>query len=116
MYDVKKAVVISGLAEAFMSYDERNDMQTVYKELVKATPTTNPAEYEKRSATYWADEIKCPLLIIHSKQDEKVAFEQAEKMVQALDAAGKEYKFVRYEDDVHGGRPEDFQIIMEWCK
>ena len=49
-------------------------------------------------------------------EDEKVAFEQAEKMVQALDAAGKEYKFVRYEDDVHGGRPEDFQIIMEWCK
>ena len=116
MYDVKKAVVISGLAEAFMSYDERNDMQTVYKELVKAIPTTNPAEYEKRSATYWADEIKCPILIIHSKLDEKVSYNQAEKMVKALEETGKEYKFINYEDDVHGLHPEDFSIIMEWCE
>ena len=72
--------------------------------------------YEKRSATYWADEIKCPVLIIHSKQDEKVSFEQAEKMVTALAEAGKEYKFVSYEDDVHGLHPEDFPIIMEWCQ
>ena len=113
---IKKAVVISGLADAFMSYDERNDMQTVYKELVKATPTTNPAEYEKRSATYWADEIKCPILIIHSKLDEKVSYNQAEKMVKALEETGKEYKFINYEDDVHGLHPEDFSIIMEWCE
>lgn len=99
-----------------MSYEERTDMQTVFKELVKVTPKNDPMAYEKRSATYWADEIKCPMLIIHSKLDEKVAFEQAEKMVQALEEAGKEYKFVSYEDNVHGGRPEDLQIILEWCQ
>ena len=113
---IKKAVVISGLADAFMSYEERTDMQTVYKELVKVTPKDDSIAYEKRSATYWADEIKCPILIIHSKQDEKVSFEQAEKMEQALKEAGKEYKFISYEDDVHGLHPEDFSIIMEWCK
>ena len=92
------------------------DMQIVFDELVKATSKNDPIAYEKRSATYWADEIKCPLLIIHSKQDEKVAFGQAEKMIQALEDAGKEYKFVSYEDDVHGLHPEDQQIIMEWCQ
>lgn len=112
---IKKAVVVSGTADAFMSYDERTDMQLVFNELVKATPENDPIAYEKRSATYWADEIKCPVLIIHSKQDEKVAFEQAEKMVQALENAGKEYRFVSYEDNVHGTHPEDQQIIMEWC-
>ena len=113
---IKKAVVISGMSDAFMSYEERTDMQTVFNELVKVTPKDDPAAYEKRSATYWPDEINCPLLIIHSKQDEKVSYEQAEKIAQALEDAGKEYKFVTYEDDVHGAHPEDLQIIMEWCQ
>ncbi|MBQ4060274.1 MAG: prolyl oligopeptidase family serine peptidase [Lachnospiraceae bacterium] len=91
---IKKAVVISGVSDAFMSYDERIDMQQVYKELVGETPESNPEEYTKRSATYWADEIKCPILIIHSKLDKKVSFEQAEKMTKVLEEAGKEYKFI----------------------
>ena len=36
--------------------------------------------------------------------------------VEALEEAGKEYKFISYEDDVHGLHPEDFSIIMEWCQ
>ena len=72
--------------------------------------------YEKRSATLWADEIKCPILIIHSELDEKVSYKQAEKMVEALKDAGKEYKFISYEDNIHGLHPEDFSIIMEWCQ
>lgn len=113
---IKKAVVISGLADSFMTYEERSDMQPVFKELVGDTPKSNPEAYEKRSATYWADKIKCPVLIIHSKLDERVSFGQAEKMVEALEEAGKVYKFVSYEDDMHGLHPEDFAIIMEWCQ
>ncbi len=45
--------------------------------------------------------------------DERVSFAQAEKMVQCLEAAKKEYKFVSYEDSVRGLYPEDFNIIME---
>lgn len=113
---IKKAVVISGLADSFMAYEEREDIQSVYKELVGDTPESNPEAYEKRSATYWADEIKCPVLIIHSKLDERVSFEQAEKMVKMLEESGKEYKFITYEDNVHGLHTEDFSIIMEWCQ
>ncbi len=113
---IKKAVVISGVADTFMSYDERTDMQEIYKELVGETPESNPEEYTKRSAVYWAEEIKCPILIIHSKLDKRVSFEQAEKMAKALEESGKEYKFISYEDDVHGTHPEDFSIIMEWCQ
>ena len=113
---IKKAVVISGVSDAFMNYEERIDMQEVYKELVGETPDSNSEEYIKRSATYWADEIKCPILIIHSKLDKKVSFEQAETMTKALEEAGKEYKLISYEDDVHGLHPDDFSIIMEWCQ
>lgn len=113
---IKKAVVVSGLADAFMSYEDREDMEEVFHELVGGTPEELPEEYEKRSATYWADEINCPVLIIHSKLDERVSYAEAEKMAQCLCNAGKEYQFVTYEDDVHGLHSEDFEIIMEWCK
>ncbi len=113
---IKKAVVVSGTADNFMGWEEREDMQKVYMELIGKTPEEAPEEYEKRSATYWADEIKCPILIIHSKLDEKVSYAQAEKMAQSLQAAGKEYQLVSYEDDVHGLHPEDLKTIMEWLQ
>ena len=113
---IKKAIVVSGVADSFMSYKERDSMKRVYISLVGGTPDELPEEYEKRSATYWADEIKCPVLIIHGKLDTRVSFAQAEKMVQCLEEAGKEYKFVSYEDGVHGTRPEDREIILEWLQ
>lgn len=113
---IKKAVVISGEADIFMGWKERTDMQEIYIELIGESPEDAPEEYEKRSATYWADEIKCPVLIIHSELDQKVSYAQADKMAKCLEKAGKEYKFVSYDDDVHGLHPEDFATIMDWCK
>lgn len=113
---IKKAVVVAGEADNFMGWEEREDMHQVYMDLIGATPEEKPEEYRKRSATYWADEIKCPVLIIHSKGDKKVSYAQAEKMAECLKEAGKEYRLVTYEDDEHGLHPEDFDIIMEWCQ
>ena len=112
---IKKAVVVSGVTDTFMSWEERVDMRNeVYMELIGKTPEEAPEGYEKRSAVYWADEIKCPVLIIHSKNDRRVSYAQAEKMVQKLEEAGKEYKFVSYDDDVHGTHQEDLDIILDW--
>lgn len=112
---IKKAVVGSGVSDVFMWYEERADVRgTVLIPLIGGTPELLPEEYEKRSATYWADELKCPVLIIHSKLDTQVSYEEAEKMVQCLEDAGMEYKFVSYEDDVHGFHQEDVKIIKEW--
>lgn len=111
---IKKAVVISGVADLFISYNYRDDMKILLKELIGGSPDELLEEYEKRSATYWAKEIKCPVLIIHSKLDEKVSYAEAEKMVDCLEKESKEYKFISYEDNVHGLHPEDFSIIMEW--
>ena len=114
---IKKAVVGSGVADLFTTYEYRPDMRgTVLIPLIGGTPELLPEEYEKRSATYWADELKCPVLIIHSKLDPRVSYEEAEKMVQCLEDAGMEYKFVSYEDDVHGFHKEDVKIIKEWCE
>ena len=66
-------------------------------------------------ATYWADELKCPVLIIHSKQDWRVSHAQAEKMVQCLEDAGMDYKFISREGDAHGLQGvDDILAIMDW--
>lgn len=112
---IHKAVVVSGLADSFMSYEEREDMREVYEELVGGSPDELPEEYEKRSATYWVDEINTPLMIFHATGDSKVSVEQAEKLVEKLEEAGKEYQYISFDADTHGEiREEDVSAIVKW--
>ncbi|NOZ66573.1 MAG: prolyl oligopeptidase family serine peptidase, partial [Alphaproteobacteria bacterium] len=48
-----------------------------------------------------ADEINAPLLIIHAKDDFRVRFRQAEKMVKKLKKLKKDVTFVVMEDGGH---------------
>lgn len=114
---VHKAVVVSGLSDCFMSYEERSDMQTIFDSLVGGSPEEMPEEYEKRSATYWADEINTPLLIIHATGDEKVSVAQADKLTEALEQAGKTYEYITFDGNSHGEiRPEDGEKIKAFLE
>lgn len=113
---IDKAFVTSGTANLFTCYEYREDMrERVLEKLIGGSPDELPEEYKKRSAVFWADEFKCPVLFFHSKQDPRVSYAEAVELATALDAAGKEYKFISYEDNVHGLHPEDVSIIMDWC-
>lgn len=102
---IKAAVVSSGLADVFIMYDRFHDgeydMRQDCQELIGGSPEELPEEYKKRSATCWAEKIKCPLLIVQGTGDWRVIPEQAYKMDRALTAAGKEHKFVTYEGADH---------------
>lgn len=111
---VKKAVVLSGISDVFDICEARKDMKNTLNGLIGGFPENVPEKYEARSATYWADELLCPVMIIHSKLDETVPYSQAEEMAACLEAASMEYEFISYEDDVHGFHLEDFEIIMNW--
>lgn len=114
---VHKAVVVSGLSDCFMSYEERSDMQTIFDSLVGGSPEEMPEEYEKRSATYWADEINTPLLIIHATGDEKVSVAQADKLTEALEQAGKTYEYITFDGNSHGEiRAEDGEKIKAFLE
>ena len=111
---IKKAVVISGVSDAFMIYDYRPDMRDMMQQRIGGTPETMQDAYVSRSATYWANEINTPVLMIHSTQDSKVDYAQAQKMAAALETVGAEVKFITREDDVHGIEENDLNTIMEW--
>ena len=78
---IHKAVVVAGVADCTMNYEEREDMRSLLTELIGGTPEQLPEEYSRRSAVAWADEINTPLLIFHTTGDDKVSIKQADKLV-----------------------------------
>ena len=89
-------------------------MKTVLQNYIGGSPDDLPYEYENRSVVYWADEIKVPVMMIHSRLDEQVSFSQAEELYKKFEEYSVDCKFVSYDDDVHGLRKEDYKIICEW--
>lgn len=111
---IKRIIAISAITDLFDSYNSRDDMKTVLTETIGCTPEENPEEYKKRSAVYWADEIKVPVMIIHSKLDEQVSYKQAEALYEKLKDS-TECKLVSHNDDTHGYlHRDDTETIRNW--
>ena len=114
---VKKIIVCSGVSDLFAVFNEREDKMTeVLVRCIGGTPEELPEEYERRSAVFWADEIKIPVLIIHSKGDKQAIFEtQALPIVEKL-KDNTDCTFITYDDDVHGFHQEDYAIVKDWLE
>lgn len=114
---IHKAVVVAGVADCSMSYEERSDMKPLLQELIGGTPKQLPEEYEKRSAVAWADQINTPLLIFHTTSDDKVSVKQADKLVEQLKKYQKDYEYVTFDSNVHGDlRNTDVEKIRKWLQ
>lgn len=114
---IHKAVVVAGVADCSMSYEERSDMQPLLQELIGGTLKQLPEEYEKRSAIAWADQINTPLLIFHTTGDDKVSIKQADKLVEQLKKYQKDYEYVTFDSNVHGDlRKTDVEKIRKWLQ
>lgn len=59
-------------------------------------------EYMQMSPIKYVQNIRTPLLIIHSEQDLRCNIEQAEQLFAALKYMGREVMFVRFEGQSHG--------------
>lgn len=115
--DIKAACTVGGIADLFMTTEERPDMLTsVLIPLIGGSPSQVPQEYEARSATYWADKINVPLLIQHGEADWRVSVEQARTLAQELDKLDKVYKLITYPGDDHGlsGHNGGLTEILAW--
>jgi dipeptidyl aminopeptidase/acylaminoacyl peptidase len=111
---IKRIIALSALCDLFEAYEDRDDMKTVLKETIGFTPEEKPEEYKERSAVYWADEIKIPVLMFHAKQDKQVPYSQAENLYEKL-KDNTDCTFITYDDDIHGiGHEKDYQTIRDW--
>lgn len=114
---VKAAACISGAFDITNLYYARADMQEMLTKRIGGTPEQVPDEYKKRSAVTFADKIGTPLLIVHSKNDASVPFEQAKAFTDKLEEYNKKYKFTIRNDSYHGiVSPDELVSILEELK
>ncbi len=113
---IKGIIAISAVSDLAKAYEEREDMKNILENSIGGSPTDLPDEYEKRSAICWADEIKVPVLMIHSKLDEMVSYSQAESLYSEFQKNKLDCTFITYDDDVHGLHTEDTEKINSWLK
>lgn len=90
---------VTNLASFFGSSDVGWDMG--YDNL-DTTPWENLEKYMYMSPMKYVQNIKVPLLIIHSEQDLRCPIEQAEQLFAALKWMGREVQLVRFEGQSHG--------------
>ena len=112
---IKKMVVISAVSDLISSYYDNTDMETMLHAAIGCSPEEAMDEYKKRSAVYWSEKIRIPVLIIHSRYDSLISFEQAEVMYEKLRKT-TDCTFIRHEDNVHGIHHEDLSAIAEWLE
>ena len=65
-------------------------------------PSADKVKFETYSPRKQAAKIKSPLMIIHAVRDQRVPFQHAEGMRDAMRAAGKDVEWVVYPDEGHG--------------
>lgn len=113
---IKGIIAISAVSDLEKAYEEREDMKNLLQNSIGGSPTDLPDEYKKRSAICWADEIKVPVLMIHSKLDEMVSYSQAESLNAEFEKNNLDCTFITYDDDVHGLHNEDAEKINNWIE
>ncbi|MEW6412245.1 MAG: S9 family peptidase [Candidatus Zixiibacteriota bacterium] len=81
-------------------------------------PWKNPENYKKCSPITYYQNIKTPVLIIHSENDLRCSIEQGEQMFAMLKSMKKTVEMVRFPEEPHGlsrhGRPDRRIARLEW--
>lgn len=108
----RAGVVAAGVSDLRLSAKNRADMARLFRILVGPE---GPA-WTARSAVAWADKTSAPVLLFHARDDERVSFEHATRMVEALKTAGKPHRFVSFGSGGHGLRSRGDEVLDETTK
>ncbi len=101
--------------EFVLGYDEYDGWARVWPDFV----TRGKEQLEARSAVFWPEKLRQPVLILHARTDHKVPVEHALALAQRLQQAGAEYELVVYGDDGHSlprHRADRTRRIVEWFR
>lgn len=74
---IKKAIVYGGIADTFTSYKYNKVTAKELTVAIGGNPKAKLEEYKSRSAVYWANEIKCPVMVLEIN----VEFTGVEKII-----------------------------------
>ena len=75
---------------------------TIYTERFMRTPQENPQGYDRGSPVKHAARLRAKMLVVHGTGDDNVHFQNTTQLVNALQAAGKQFDFMMYPNRNHG--------------
>ncbi len=116
----RAAAVVAGPTDLLAEILTRPEMEAnVYRELIPEYDRRKDRLLKDRSAYYWADKLKTPLLIQHGGADWRVSPTQSLKLAQRLQEWERPYELVIYAGDDHPltrHQPESRQRIVNWFR
>jgi dipeptidyl aminopeptidase/acylaminoacyl peptidase len=80
----------------------RPDLRPLCHEMMGGSPTDLPDLYRERSPIHFIDRIEGRLLIVQGLRDPNVTPANMCVVCRALDAAGKPYELLTFDDEGHG--------------
>ena len=112
--DVLAAVTIAGVTDCVAALEYRPEMRQVYDRFIPYQGEDALMEkLRERSAVYWPEAIKVPLMIFHGDADDRVHVSQAQRLVEKLEALGAEYQVVYYAGGNHFLNTQRIQMLDE---
>jgi dipeptidyl aminopeptidase/acylaminoacyl peptidase len=102
---IAAAAPICGMTDLVVDYETtRPDLRPYSEEMLGGRPEQIPERYYERSPINFVQNIRGRLLIVQGAQDPNVTPENVRQVVKRLQAAGKEYQLLEFEDEGHGIR------------
>jgi len=119
-----KAAISERACNNLLSLEINSDIATLFRSYIGRTHLEDPQAYLDCSPITFVNEMRTPLLILHSEEDYRCPINQAEELFVALRLLGREPEMVRFPGESHelsrAGAPshrvQRFEIILEWFK
>jgi dipeptidyl aminopeptidase/acylaminoacyl peptidase len=112
---IAAAAPICGMTDLVVDYETtRPDIRPYSEEMMGGTPSVVPERYFERSPINFIEQVKGRLLIVQGANDPNVTPENVAEVRKRLDAAGKKYEVLVFEDEGHGiGRPANRKVLLK---
>lgn len=117
-----KAAVSERAANNLLTLEQSSDVASAFRAYMGASHLDQPDLYTRSSPVTYADDIRTPLLIVHSENDLRCPINQAEELFTAMRMREREVEMVRFPGESHelsrSGAPkhriERLEIILEF--
>lgn len=98
---IHKLILWSGVSDMATTYEQRIDLRRMLKRVIGGTPAKLPDSYLYRSPIHMAEQIHCPVLIMHGTLDIQVDYSQGLNMYNQMCELGANVDMHTYEGYGH---------------
>lgn len=100
---IAAAAPVCGMTDLVVDYHTtRPDLRPLSEEMLGGSPEQAPQRYYERSPINFVERIEGKLLIVQGALDPNVTPENVHQVVQRLEASGRPYELLVFEDEGHG--------------